>query len=197
MKKILALLLMLLPCWVIAEENSTTDVASTWEIGEYVDEFDLPTGEYYLTTDAIIGTFSNRFANKEVVTAFVRWVETEDSSSGRIYIRLFEYGEYLVSNSGSKTKYYNVIIMDTDGNKYKLVGYMPSGSSRIYFDDSKNYPFPGATYYVTDNILVHNELLGTGTIRFAITERDNATTKYVIAFENAGFYNAKKELEKK
>ena len=69
--------------------------------------------------------------------------------------------------------YYDVIIMDTDGNKYELEGYMPSGTNAIYFDWLEPYPFPGTTYYVTDNDLIHNEMLSTGTIRFSITERDD------------------------
>ncbi len=63
--------------------------------------------------------------------------------------------------------------MDTDGNKYELEGYMPSGTNAIYFDWLEPYPFPGTTYYVTDNDLIHNEMLSTGTIRFSITERDD------------------------
>ena len=196
-KKILSLLLilMLLPCWVIAEENSETTVTSAWKIDEFVDEFDLPIGEYYITTDAITGTFSNSFANKEEVTAYIRWMLHDENSTGLFFIRLFEYGEYPVKNSGSNTEYYDVVIMDTDGNKYELEGYMPSGSNAIYFDYLQPYPFPETTYYVTDNDLIHNEMLSTGTIRFSITERDDTFTRYVIAFKNAGFYKAKKALE--
>ena len=197
MKKILALLLMLMlfPCWASAEENSTTTVTSAWKIGEFVDEFDFPTGEYYITTNAITGTFSNSFADKEEVIAYIRWMLHDENSTGRFFIRLFEYGEYPVKNSGSNTEYYDVILMDTDGNKYELEGYMPSGTNAIYFDWLEPYPFPGTTYYVTDNDLIHNEMLSTGTIRFSITERDDTFTRYVISFENAGFYNAKKTLK--
>lgn len=198
MKKRFALLLilLLLPCWAIAEGNNTTIITNTWNIGEYADEFDLPTGEYYLTTEPIVGTFSNSVTTKEDVKACVYWTEMEDSTAGRVFIKLFEYGTYPVNNSGSKTKYYDVVMMDVAGNKYTLVGYMLAGSDRIYFDDSKHYPmYKGTNFYVTDNLLVGNKLLGVGTIRFSITERNDSLTRYVITFENAGFSDAKKTLK--
>lgn len=172
---------------VFADENN-------WNIQEYVDEFDLPTGELYLVSNQAIGTFSNSVVTKEKLVAYLFY--SVDGNNNHIFsIRLIEYGDYVVSNNSSKPEYYDIAVKDAKGDKYKFSGYMPSNSRDIFFDNSNYYLLPGTTNgYTTDNNQVANILYGDGLIYFSIVNKNNNLTKYVFSYDPSGFKDARSNL---
>jgi len=91
--------------------------------------------------------------------------------------RLAEYGRSVVKNSYSHDRTYEVVMMDTKGERHYFNGIMVSGGSEINF--------------VTNEALeIITALCEEGTVRFAITDTENLTTKYVFSIENTkGFDN--------
>ena len=141
-----------------------------WAIGNYVDEFGLPTNKYYLTEkNWTVGTFSNSaVTDRKLYISFL--IDTKD-----IAISLYEYGDSRVKNSGSRTRTYDVIMMDNNGVRYSFTGYMYSGGDRIHFDKA-------------DETKIINALSLNGTVRFVITESDRPTTKYKFVLESTAYF---------
>lgn len=156
---------------VVAEIEIDTGI---WEKRAYVDEFDLPTDEYYISNrEPIIGKFSNSATTDSLLNV---WVYVDEGSSSTVSVKLIEYGSNIVKNSYSQDKLYEVIMMDPSGNKYSFVAYMPSGQDLLRFDYEESV-FGG-------NQTVLDALCSDGTVRFAISEWDNKTTKYVFSIED-------------
>lgn len=74
MKKIvgicLAVMMMVFASSIVIAEDST-DEYGIWDIDEFVDEFDMPAGEYYIVSDPLYGKFSNSATTNSDVTAFL------------------------------------------------------------------------------------------------------------------------------
>lgn len=154
-----------------AHANANPDDLGIWTIAYYVDEFGLPTDIGYLTeTDWTQGTFSNSaVTNRKLYTSFL--IDTED-----VAISLYEYGEDRVKNAYSKTVYYTVLMMDANGVRTSMKGYMISGGNRIHF-------------YEEDEAKILAALKLNGTIRFVITNSDHPTTKYNFTIENTSYFD--------
>lgn len=155
------------------KEKGAADLTDTgmWEIAYYVDEFRMPTDEAYIrNAEMIVGTFSNSATtNSELL---VRFIVDADS----LAIILYEYGSSQVKNSySSKSQDYDVTMMDANGKKHFLTGYIFSDSDRIYFLSG-------------DEEIVLNALKENGTIRFAITESDRKTNSYIFAIEDSSYF---------
>ena len=185
MKKFAAVLLafaLLISSAVGWAESETTQDTGIWEKRAYVDEFDLPTDEYYISNkEPIVGKFSNSATTDSPLCVFIYFEE------GIMSIKLIEYGSYVVKNPYSEDRVYNIVMMDTFGEKHYFDGVMPSEFERIFFDGANS-----------DTII--EALSENGTVRFAITEADNATTKYIFTIEDTtGFSDilpyTKEELE--
>ncbi|MEG1678377.1 MAG: hypothetical protein RR379_11950, partial [Clostridia bacterium] len=84
-------------------------------------------------------------------------------------------------NASSKDRYYNAIVMDCDGNKTYFDS--DSGTGPIMLGDGESLYF-GDDKEVQQIIDI---LKKGGTVRFAITERDDPTTKYLFSFDATGF----------
>ncbi len=108
-------------------------VFSSWEISEYVDEFQQPTGEKFVTTDAY-GTFSNSATTNSELYACVQ-VTTED-----IAIMLWEYGSYLVKGVYD-TDTYSITVLDENGIKHYFNGVMYEDGTRIYISSAQYTKF--------------------------------------------------------
>ena len=94
-----------------------------------------------------------------------------------VSIRLIEYGSNIVKNPYSDGRDYDVAMMDTFGERYYFNGTMYSGYDQIFFTEE-------------DSDTIIDALCENGTVRFAITETDNATTKYNFTIEDTtGFFN--------
>lgn len=149
-----------------------------WMLNAYVDEFDLPTDKYFIVNkNAFSGKFSNSATTDSELKAYV-FCEKMDNNVEYIDIRLFEYGDYRVNNVFSTTRYYDVVMMDNDGTKYYLVGMIyPESSDVCIMDES-----------AVDIIIT--ALQKGGTVRFAITEQNNALTKYIFTIDDASGFDA-------
>lgn len=156
-----------------------------WQLKAYVDEFDLPTNEYYITNSVpLTGKFSNSATTNSELKVYLYCDKRKNAAYySSISIRLLEYGSQRVKNPFSKSKEYDITLMDDAGSKYKIEGKMYSESSDIHVlsEDAQ---------YIVD------ALQKGGTVRFSITERKNELTKYIFTIDDAsGFGAAYYELE--
>lgn len=151
-----------------------------WVVRYYVDEFNLPTDEGYITTKNYVeGTFSNSATTNSKL--WVLWLIDDDS----VAIKLLEYGRNVVKSSYDTTSY-SILMLDPDGNRVSMSGTMYKGGDRIYIEDSKEY-------------LVLNALRANGSVTFKITEEGRyANSSYLFKMEDTSFFgNAYNQLMKK
>lgn len=146
-----------------------------WSVNYYVDNFNQPTDEWYISTgDYFTGTFSNSATtnSKLLVQAAVDY---DDQSGVRVAFFLYEYGRTLVKNSSSQyVDEYNITMRTEDGADQQLTGTLYCGGDRLFIDDS----------YV-DQVLA--ALQGEGTISFYIEMADRATSTYLFSMEASNF----------
>lgn len=144
------------------------ETESIWEERAYLDEFNMPTDEYYISnSSAIIGTFSNSATTDSLLEVYFFIIDGDT-----VVIRLIEYGSSVVKNSYSSDKTYSVVMMDTYGERHSLIGTLSSGADVLCFDRK-------------DSRAIVRALRDEGTVRFAITEDERPTTKYVFSIEDA------------
>ena len=163
---VLALALALSAVPAFAETAS----AGVWEKRAFVDEFNLPTDDYYVINKApFTGTFSNSATTNSDLLAYLI------IDADYVGVRLIEYGDYVVKNSFSKDEVYSTALMDPAGEKYYFDGTMAAGSDRIVYKSEAR-----------DMIL--DALCQDGIVRFSITEKDNEVSRYIFAVaDTAGF----------
>ncbi len=102
--------------------------AEIWESAFYVDEFNNPTNQAYIrNTDVFVGTFSNSATTNSKLYARIL-IDAED-----IAIKLWEYGSLEVN--AYSTTYYDITLLDDNGNKHYTNGTMYKNGERIYFKD--------------------------------------------------------------
>ena len=181
MKKMVSLLLLLAMLltsgMTVAQDTIDTGM---WERRAYVDEFDLPTDEYYISNKKpIVGKFSNSATTDSKLLV---WLYLD---SGLFGIKLIEYGDHVVKNSYSTMKTYSVSFMAPNKNKYQWKGYMSSGSDTIVIDLNECIDGNFTTTY--EDILI-GAFCQDGPVRFAITEEDSPTTKYSFVINDATGY---------
>lgn len=136
-----------------------------WEQRAYVDEFNMPTDDYYTGhSSPIVGTFSNSATQGSLLYVFFFIDKT-------VSIRLAEYGNSAVNNPYSSDRTYNVVMMDTEGKKYNFEGQIMSGRDTLDFSSEESH-----------TIIV--ALSKPGIVRFAITDADQPLTKYIFSVES-------------
>ena len=101
---------------------------SSWEVGEYVDEFKISTGDKYVITDSV-GTFSNSATSGSKLNASLQ------IDAKNIGIMLWEYGSHLVKGVYDYENY-SITILDDDGVKHYFTGTIYDGGTRVYFSSS-------------------------------------------------------------
>ena len=177
MKKLIGIILlaaMLLMNVSALATEAATEAPDTgmWIMKAYVDEFDMPTDDYFIVSDTLFGKFSNSATTGSKLSAYIFCNEFSDSPKEYIKIRMFEYDSYRVDNPYSKGKFYDITMMDNAGTKYYLEGYIPSQSADI-------------SVYDEDAQTIINALKAGGTVRFAIVPSEKSQDKYSFAIENA------------
>ena len=151
------------------DETPTTEAPKEddWILKYYVDEFDQPTSDWYITNSQLItGKFSNSATTNSKLTVRVL------IDSGDICFMLYEYGRSQVKNSYSKNKYYDIRMKDTDGAEHELEGGIVSGGDRIAFLEASRQK-------------VLTALKKPGTVSFYIVESDRTTTNYLFSLETS------------
>ena len=152
----------------------------TWTMDEFVDEFDQPTGDKFIST-RVEGKFSNSATTNSELIA------TMQITSNSVSIILREYGYYIVKNSSASeydTERYDIVMMDTKGNKS---GYMRGrmygeGDYRIYFDST------------SDETRILNALKEPGEVSFYIEYKNYTTSTYSFTVETSNFKDLYNQL---
>ena len=148
-----------------------------WQIRYYVDEFNNPTTEGYITTKLYVeGTFSNSATTNSNLK--VIWLIDKDD----VAIKLLEYGRNVVKSSYDSTSY-AIAMLDADGNKTSMTGTMYKGSDRIYIDSAYES-------------IVLNTLAKNGAVTFKITEEGKyASSSYLFKMDDTSYFsNAYQQL---
>ena len=100
----------------------------TWKSTFYVDEFQIPTDEAYITnSNYFLGTFSNSATTNSKLNASIL-IDTDG-----IAIKLWEYGSQLVKDYS--TTNYKITILDDAENKHTTTGTMYKNGDRIHLAD--------------------------------------------------------------
>ena len=187
MKQLISVVLLLIIVFSIPilAQAETIDVIGNWRIMSEVDDFNMPTDNYFIANYRLFkGTFSDTAVmNKDVgVIMFIQ--QTTDSHQEYVQFRLFKYGNMIVDNVSSKTKTYDILMMDGEKNRYSFFGAMASQDQDIIIgkDDSQT---------------VINAMRAGGTIRFSINSRENALIKYIYSFDASQFDEVYNEWKSK
>lgn len=147
---------------VAADDNTTSEIANyeTWKKSFYVDEFDEPTDEWFVSRE-FTGTFSNSAATNSPLSGQLV-IDSE-----KISIFLFKYYKNQVKNPYSFSQKYEISVRLENGNTKEFIGSMHSDSDRILVTGSSVEPL--------------KELLKNGgKIKFYICEADNDITNYLF-----------------
>lgn len=132
-----------------------------WKQAFYVDEFNNPTDETYITTkEYCVGTFSNSATtNSKLKACFL-------IDNNRVAIVLLEYGSLRVK-AYSYTSY-DIIMQTDDGVKTNLKGEMYKQGDRVYITDLYENTVINAlktsksvSFYLKDNVSVSSSYLFT------------------------------------
>lgn len=153
-----------------AEGASDPSNTGIWTIKYYVDEFNNPTEDGYITTKEYVrGTFSNSATTNSDL--LVVWLIDKDD----VAIKLAEYGRSVVKSSYSSTDY-SIVMLDPDGKKVTMTGKMYKGGDRIYFDSQ---------YEST----IIDALKQNGSITIKISELGKyASSSYLFKMEDTSFF---------
>ncbi|MBQ9733246.1 MAG: hypothetical protein IJV74_03315 [Clostridia bacterium] len=139
---------------------------SSWEIGEYTDEFDQPTGKKYMVAESY-GTFSNSATTDSKLYAAVQ------IDKDNIAIMMWEYGSYLLKGTFDYEDY-KITILDENGTKHYFTGTIYKGGTRIYFDSA-------------DRNAVLNLLRNNDTLKIYLKSTKYSISTYLFTIETKGF----------
>ena len=139
---------------------------SSWEIGEYVDEFDMPTGKKYMGIESI-GVFSNSATTDSTLKAFLQ------IDSNNIGIMLWEYGRNIVKGIYDSEDY-SITILDENNTKHYFTGTIYKGGTRVYFKDS-------------DRNAVLNLLRNNNELKIYLKTSKYTTSTYLFTIDTKGF----------
>lgn len=145
--------------------------APVWQCSAYVDEFEQPTDEKFITNiDTIYGKFSNSATTDSSLAVQI----LADKTSG-IGIVLWEYGRNQVKNAFTYDDEYNITIRYADGSKESLTGAVYGGG--------------GDRIMVTgDNAeILLNALRGDSDFSIYIADSNNAATNYLFTLSPSNF----------
>lgn len=161
-----------------AEAETEAEVNATqWEKKYFVDEFDRPTENAYLTA-SFDGKFSNSVTDNAALTAQLL------VSNDTVSIFLYEYGSDLVKSPYHKEYSNKVLILDDAGEKHQLTFYTYSGANRMTTMTDREY-YHG--YYEEFlELMQRNQSLS-----FSITNSMYPSNKYSFTIEDIGDFEEK------
>ena len=151
------------------------EVFTSWEIGEFVDEFKKPTGDKYISIDVYDGTFSNSATTDSKLYAVVQ--VTKDD----IGIMLWEYGNNLVKGIYDYNEY-SITVLDQAGKKHYMSGTLYEGSTRVYIDSK----------YEAEMLQI---LLKDGEISFYLEDSKYSVSTYLFTIDCSGFSSAYAQIK--
>lgn len=139
---------------------------SDWELGEFVDEFEQPTGIEYLAI-WVKGTFSNSATTNSKLDACIQ------VTSNDIAFMLLEYGSHLVKGTFDSNPY-SITVLDQNGVKHYLDGNMYEDGTRVYLSNS-------------DESELLNLLKKPGEITFHLKYSKYSSSTYLFKVRTDGF----------
>ena len=146
-----------------------------WEIGEFIDEFEEPTGVKYIGHESI-GTFSNSATTDSNVLAYMQITATD------IAFMLWEYESYLVEGYYG-TESYSITILDQNKTKHYFSGTLAENDTRIYVQGSQ------------ENDVIRL-LKNNSTLKVYIEEDSSyATASYLFTIDTTGFSEAYSQIQ--
>ena len=105
-------------------------IGGIWSTYYYVDKFDQPTDEWFVSTENyFVGKFSNSAAVNETLYAAVF------ADAANVTIFLYEYGSHQVKNYSAQDWDEYIITMRTDDGDFELTGAIPPAGDRIIIDE--------------------------------------------------------------
>lgn len=148
-----------------------------WSVNYYVDDFQQPTDEWYITANtSFSGTFSNSATTNSKLAVQVA-VDAED-----IAFFLYEYGRSQVKNPSSNyVDEYDITMRTADGTDHSLSGTVYCGGDRLIIEGKD-----------MDTVLA--AMKDGGTISFHIVESDRTTTSYLFSLEASNFSQVYEEM---
>lgn len=155
-------------------DTSAPGTVGVWSVGYYVDDFQQPTDDWYITNESSFeGTFSNSATTNSRL--LVQVAADEFEGEARVAFFLYEYGRNQVKNNSSNyVDEYDVTMRDAGGNDVKMSGTVYCGGDRLFIDDQ----------YVNT---VLEAMKGEGTLSFHIVDTQFTTTSYLFSFETDNF----------
>lgn len=167
-----------------SDDVDTDSLGSFWDFGYFVDDFDQPTDEVYITNKRdLSGTFSNSATTDSKVS--VAFMVYEYDSQLEIAVILYEYGRNPVVNTSERNVVeYDILMRAGDGSTHEITGTMYQGGDRIFIDWDCHQT-------------VLDALSGSGDVAFRITQSDRTTTSYLFTVEASNFANTYEELFEK
>lgn len=152
------------------DKNQDKNVG-VWQCSDYVDEFEQPTGEKFVTNIELIrGKFSNSATTDSMVEAQL----LADKTYG-ISIILWEYGTHQVKNVFTYDDEYDITIRYADGSKESLKGAVYGGG--------------GDRIMITGNNaeILLNALSGDSEFALYIADSSNAANSYLLKLDPSNF----------
>lgn len=148
-----------------------------WSVNYYVDDFQQPTDEWYITANtSFSGTFSNSATTNSKLAVQVA-VDAED-----VAFFLYEYGRSQVKNPSSNyVDEYDITMRTADGTDHSLSGTVYCGGDRLMIEGKD-----------MDTVLA--AMKDGGTISFHIVESDRTTTSYLFSLEASNFSQVYEEM---
>lgn len=138
-----------------------------WKMGEFVDEFEHPTGNKHLTAMVYDGKFSNSATTNSSLYAAVQ------VTSNNVAIMLWEYGSNLVKGTFDRNDY-SITVLDQTGKKHYFSGVMYDDDTRIYVSNSDRSDFL-------------NILKKSGKISIYLEYSKYTKSTYLFTIETTGF----------
>lgn len=163
------------------DAGSSASTIGLWSVNYYVDDFQQPTEDWYITTNTqFSGTFSNSATTNSNLLAQVAY-DYKDN----LTIFLWEYGRNQVKNASSNyVDEYDITMRDQNGNDQKLSGTVYCGGDRLVIEGADK-----------DKIIA--AMKEPGTVSFYIVESDRTTTSYLFSLETSNFSQVYEEMSGK
>ena len=144
------------------EQIADTEAMNLWSVNYYVDNFNQPTEDRFITTQKLFaGTFNNSVATNGALGA--RLVVDPDY----ITITLHSYQDINPDKNVGFDKTFNITMRTSDGTDHNLSGIFYSQNDRIFVDD-----------VYRDEVLA--ALMEEGNITFYLENADNRIENYLF-----------------
>ena len=147
---------------------------SSWEIGEYTDEFNQPTGKKYMVVDTY-GTFSNSATTNSTLLAALQ------IDQDNIGVMMWEYGRNLLKGTFDYENY-DITILDEGGAKHYFTGTIYKSGTRVYFKDS-------------DRNTVLNLLRANNELKIYLKSTKYSISTYLFTVDTKGFTEAYNQIK--